>query len=287
MKTAEAIKGREDVVLGLFGLTLTGNRHIDCGICESKKSLRINFHNGELKYICKCGSGDIIKYVVESTGRTFKEVASRIDEALQNSFKGEKKEEPSLANKFKRLPKLHGTNGEKYLLGRGINVLPQSGVRFDKGTIISVASDNNHKPIYIHKTFLDGDKKAQGTCRKLYKLGEGDCAIKLFPATETLAIAEGIETALAVKQLYRVSCWATLNTSLMKRFKAPGGVDHLMIFADADRHGAGHAAAFECANKNLLSKNDVTRVTVRWPEKGDFNDVLLEPRKVFEWRFND
>ena len=58
----------------------------------------------------------------------------------------------------------------------------------------------------------------------------------------------------------------------------------MMVFADSDRNGAGHAAAFECANKNMLANNDVERVTVRWPERGDFNDVLQEAHKVYEWR---
>lgn len=282
MKTVEAIKGREGIVLELFGLRITGNRHIDCGICGSKKSLRIAFHEGQLKYICKCGNGSILKYITESTGRLFQDVAGQIDRAIQNTYL--KTPKPSLSSKFKRMDDLKGTDGERYLKSRGINILPQSGVKFSKGAIVSVASDNRHNPVYVHKTFLDGDKKAQGTARKLYKVGEGSCSIKLFPAAETLGVAEGIETALAVKQLYKVSCWSTLNTSLMKRFKAPDGVDHLMIFADSDKNGAGHAAAFECANKNMLANNDVKRVTIRWPELGDFNDVLQDANKVYEWR---
>jgi putative DNA primase/helicase len=283
MKTLEAIRGRENLVLDLFGLAITGNRHIDCGICESKRSLRITLYRGELRYICKCGNGSILKYVTESTGRAFKDVAGQVDRVVQNTFTLDKPK-TSLADKFKRMDQLKGTDGEKYLLKRGIRVLPTSGVRFNDSTIVSVASDNNHKAVYVHKTFLDGDKKAQGTSRKLYKVGEGDCSIKMFPLTETLGVAEGIETALSVKQLYKCSCWSTLNTSLMKRFKAPKGVTHLMVFADSDKNGAGHAAAFECANKNMLANNDVERVTVRWPERGDFNDVLQEAHKVYEWR---
>jgi len=56
------------------------------------------------------------------------------------------------------------------------------------------------------------------------------------------------------------------------------------IFADNDRNGTGHAAAFECGNKNLLSKNDVKEVVIRWPSKeGDFNDVLTTDIEVVEW----
>lgn len=76
-----------------------------------------------------------------------------------------------------------------------------------------------------------------------------------------------------------------MNTAFMKKFQAPAGVKHLVIFADADTNAAGHAAAFECAFKNLNSAaNDLETITVRWPEPGaDFNDVLLNGLQVYEW----
>lgn len=286
MRTIEAIKGREQQVLDMYGLSITGNKHGDCGICGSKKSLRITVFNDNLSYICKCGNGNILHYISESTGQSFKDVALAIDKAIGNTREREKpKTKSTVADRFKRMSKLKGTNAEKYLISRGLSVLPTMGARFHESSIYCVASDDNHNPIYIHRTFLDGDKKADGVNKKLYKVG-GDvsCAIKLFPAGEVLGIAEGIETALSVKQLYKVNCWSTMNTSLMKRFKAPNGVKHLMIYADSDKNGAGHAAAFECANKNMLANNDVERVTVRWPKVGDFNDVLNDAESVYEWR---
>ncbi|MEG1654679.1 MAG: DNA primase, partial [Hafnia sp.] len=46
---------------------------------------------------------------------------------------------------------------------------------------------------------------------------------------------------------------------------------------------AGHAAAFECGHRNILSNNDVEKVSIRWPESGDFNDMLINGAQVFEW----
>lgn len=54
-------------------------------------------------------------------------------------------------------------------------------------------------------------------------------------------------------------------------------------FADTDSNGAGHAAAFECGHRNILSNNDVEKVSIRWPESGDFNDMLINGAQVFEW----
>lgn len=110
-------------------------------------------------------------------------------------------------------------------------------------------------------------------------------AVRLFPVASTLGIAEGIETALSAHQITHCNTWATMNTAFMKKFQAPAGVKHLVIFADADTNAAGHAAAFECAFKNLNSAaNDLETITVRWPEPGaDFNDVLLNGLQVYEW----
>ncbi len=87
-------------------------------------------------------------------------------------------------------------------------------------------------------------------------------------------------------QLYGCNTWATLNSGFMKKFRAPAGVRHLIIFADMDPHSAtGHAAAFVCANANLLAKNDIEKVSVRWCDNGDFNDLLVNGDQVREMTF--
>lgn len=301
MKTSEAIKGKEDLVLSKYGLYLTNNRHIDCGICGSKKSLRINIYKDNVSYICKCGSGSLIKYLQESTGADFRTIAKEIDDIVGNTHEREGKKPVNgiagdVVKKYKSLSGLRGTMGQEYLQGRGIFKLPSGGVKYNSDedglqSLYAIASDENCKPVYLHRTLLNGSNKADVEVgKKMLTLNEsgGSVSIKLFPVQSTLGIAEGIETALSAVQIYKCAAWATLNTSLMKRFKAPMGVDHLMIFADNDRNGAGHAAAFECAHRNVMSNNDVKRVTVRWPaEVGDFNDVLTGGFEVFEWRLGN
>ena len=300
MKTIDAIKGNEERVLKHYGLRLTGNKHIDCGICADKKSLRINIYNDQISYICKCGNGSIFKYLEESTGQDFKRLARDIDQLLGNTHE---REEPievkedvgaKAVSKLRSLPGLRGTDGQEYLNQRGIFTLPKNGIRYNSKegnyqSLYSIATDDSYRPAYLHRTLLDGSKKANvEASKKLLTLNEcfGSVSIKMFSHQTALGIAEGIETALSATQIYKVATWSVLNTSLMKRFKAPPGVEHLMIFADNDKKGAGHAAAFECAHKNLVANNDVTRVTVRWPsEFGDFNDVLTSGYEVYEWGF--
>lgn len=302
MNTSEAMVGREQQVLDHFGLFLTGNKHIECGICGSKKSLRITIYNNSLAYICKCSNGSIFEYLSQITGREFKDIASEIDEILGRKFQpaatdiGPKKEKTvseKALSKFKRLPRLKGTEGEKYLNGRGIYTMPKLGVRFnpkegDYQSLYSIATNDRHDPIYLHRTLLDKDKKAQVEAnKKLLSLtgnNSESAAIKLFPLASTLGIAEGIETALSCVHIYKCATWSALNSSLLKKFKAPSGVEHLMVFADNDRNGAGLAAAFECAHRNMLANNEVAKVSVRWPSSVvDFNDMLIEGSEVYEW----
>jgi len=112
-------------------------------------------------------------------------------------------------------------------------------------------------------------------------------AIQLFPVASTLGVAEGIETALSCRQVYGVNTWSLINAGFMAKFIAPAGVTHLIIFADMDPHSAtGHSAAFACARANLLAKNDIQKVTVRWCDNGDFNDMLMNGDQVRELTFN-
>jgi putative DNA primase/helicase len=136
-----------------------------------------------------------------------------------------------------------------------------------------------------HITYLDQSKKVY---RKLRNISDTDYkipVIRLMGAEKTLGIAEGIETALSVHDKYDVKCWSTINSGFMKRFRAPKGVTKLYIFADNDRSGTGHAAAFECARANLAAKNDVVDITVLWPDElGDFND-LDDKENICHWDF--
>ena len=52
-----------------------------------------------------------------------------------------------------------------------------------------------------------------------------------------LAVAEGLETALAAQRILKVPCWAALNTSLLSSFVPPPEVKRLLIAADRDVAG--------------------------------------------------
>ncbi len=283
MKTAEFVRGKEWDILADYGFHRTDNRHIDCPICEGKKKFRISEFNGEPSYICVCGSGNMFKLLCEVTAKSFADIASDIDTKYGNDSRDGFNPEPKKKIDYHSLPEIDGTNAQIYLKSRGINILPKHCVRFEpsSNSMHAIAIDPNMRPAYIHRTYLDGAVKRERKMETVSKCQ--NFSVRMFPIDSCIGIAEGIESGLSAAQIYKMPVWAVLNTSGMKNFRAPLGVRTLIIYADNDRHAAGLAAAFHCAHHNVLCKNDVTRVVVKWPNSGDFNDHLLEPAKVFEW----
>ncbi|MBP2856160.1 toprim domain-containing protein [Dickeya oryzae] len=316
MNTQQAAIGRWPDIYQYYGLPpVTGKNHFkgECPICGRRGKLRIDDKNGTGSWICTCGAGDGWAMLTKATGKDFGTLAGEVDRLIGNVFvRDDQSPAPKSAaqahrekvvHKFPGLVPLRGTGAEQYLRNRGITSLPTEAIRYCDSqranggvfqAIYSLATDDTGALCYLHRTLLDGDKKADigAAQKKLTKLQEdsylehaGSIAIRMFPVATTLGIAEGIETALSCHQLTRCNVWPTLNTAFMKKFRVPRGVTHLIIFADADNNAAGHAAAFECARANLHAKNDLQKVSVRWPQCGDFNDLLTNGAEVYEWTF--
>ena len=71
----------------------------------------------------------------------------------------------------------------------------------------------------------------------------GHAAVKLFePKGETLALAEGIETALSAYALHFIPAWATLSAQRLSKIRIPGHIRRLVVFADTGRVGREEAA---------------------------------------------
>ncbi|VFS51444.1 Uncharacterized protein conserved in bacteria [Budvicia aquatica] len=318
MKTTDAVVGRWAEVFKEYDLPpVTGKRHYggECPICGSKGSFRIDNKDDRGTFICKCHVGDGWKLLELTQKKDFKTLAAEVDEIIGNKYEKDatslpKKDDRSslrklVSNKYSSLVGLRGTEAETYLRNRGINCLPTDHVRYcDKQpvrghkkifqAIYSLATDDKGVLCYLHRTLLDGGKKADVEHPKKMKALQDDnyieyacsVAIRMYSPASTLGIAEGIETALSCKQIYNVNTWPVMNARFMEKFRVPIGVKHLIIFADMDPHSAtGHSAAFACAHGNLTVKNDLVKVSVRWPDSGDFNDMLVNGEQVREQVF--
>lgn len=150
----------------------------------------------------------------------------------------------------------------RYLLRRGIAVLPDPGVvrchpalgyfedRVRKGkfpALVARVTSAQGGLVSLHRTYLTPEgRKAPVECQKKTMMPCGPMqvgAIRLFPAGPQIGIAEGIETALAVRQRTGMPVWAALSATLLERWEPPADVRLVLIWADLDRSGAGQAAA--------------------------------------------
>ncbi|HDU4556705.1 TPA: toprim domain-containing protein [Klebsiella pneumoniae subsp. pneumoniae] len=315
MKTAEAAKGQWSMIFEHYGLPpITGKNHFkgECPVCGARGKFRVDDRDGQGTWICVCGSGDGMKLLTQTLQKSFSAICAEVDQLIGNTFRridvpvtsDASNLRKKVIRKFSKLVALKGTSAADYLLSRGITRLPVEAVRFNDRqrhagkvfqSLYSLATDDKAELCYLHQTLLDGDKKAQigVSARKLKSLQEDNyldharsVAIRMFPVSTTLGIAEGIETALSCYQVYGVNTWAVINSGFMKKFRVPAGVKTLIIFADMDKYSAtGHAAAFECAHANLMAKNDLVKVCIRWPDNGDFNDFLMNGDQVREQVF--
>nr|WP_038251885.1 toprim domain-containing protein [Xenorhabdus nematophila] len=314
MKTADAVIGHWPEIFAYYKLPpVTGKNHFKgkCPICGWKGKFRIDDQEGRGTFICTCNAGDGWRLLTLTQGKNYKTLADEIDLLLgiQSDKRSTAKKETDITtfrNKvtacYPNLPSLKGTQGEAYLRSRGIHILPADNVKYcpdqpvRNGTlqaIWSLVTDAKGTLCYLHRTYLDGDRKADITPQKKldstqeesYRLHAQSLAIRLFPVDSTLGIAEGIETALSCKQIYGVNTWSVVHAGFMERFLVPKGVKHLIIFADNDWSATGEAAAYACATKNLKANNDIERVSVRWPDFGDFNDLLQQGCQAREREF--
>jgi len=132
--------------------------------------------------------------------------------------------------------------------------------------------DIDGDPVTVHVTYIEDGAKLEGrTCRKLLSPtgGRVGCAVRLTPLDgAVLAVAEGIETALAASKLLKVPSWSCLSTSLLAAFTPPSGIEELIIAVDND--AAGRLAA----SKLVLRLATMVTVTVCEPFGADFAEDL-------------
>ena len=103
----------------------------------------------------------------------------------------------------------------------------------------------------------------------------GNCSPTWWPEGDELAIAEGIEDALAVRQLTGLPCWSALSSGFMAEMRGiPAWICRVTIFADVDE--VGRLGAHALADR-LRGEGRDARVVKAIGHK-DPNDVLLAGR---------
>ncbi|MEQ1491560.1 MAG: toprim domain-containing protein [Terricaulis sp.] len=141
------------------------------------------------------------------------------------------------------------------------------------------------RAVQMTKLKRDGSGK-RGAAIDRYTFGAPrGAACRLFKfAGDTLAIAEGTETALAFFALRGVPTWAAFGARNLAAFEPPRGVRKLIIAADGDRADPDRPADFKGldAAEALLSRlKDRVRVVIApAPDGLDWLDVLSAERRL-------
>lgn len=98
-------------------------------------------------------------------------------------------------------------------------------------------------------------------------------AVCLHNAGSQLGLAEGIETALSARRIFKLPTWAAMSANGIRDFPVIHGIKFLRIFADHDK--AGRSAARVCKRRY---EAEGAEVEIRYPAEpqSDWNDYLLK-----------
>ena len=115
--------------------------------------------------------------------------------------------------------------------------------------IVSIVRNVKGEVLNIHRTYIteDGYKAEIQSPRKMGKeiisLPVTGGAVQISPPAKIMAVAEGLETTLAVLEGTGLAVNCVVNTSLMKSWMPTVGTRCVIIFADHDKNNAGVVAA--------------------------------------------
>ena len=154
----------------------------------------------------------------------------------------------------------------------------EDGAKTTHPAMLASVMDSTGRCLSVHRTYLtsNGEKAAVKTARKLMPPSDRlhNVAIRLAPVSDGwLAVAEGVETALAYSTIWGVPCWSTVSAGLLESFDPPQGVTLLTIAGDNDRSFTGQASAYKLA-KRLVQERPEIEVRVHLPivDGADFAD---------------
>ena len=287
MKAAEWAAGRwPEIIANLVGEQYVDGRHHPCPSGNGKDCFRFSNVHGRGNYFCRCsdGTGDGFDLIRCQHGVDFIGAVKLVEQVIGD--RPREAPEPRRQSYAERLrTEATKTPRSAYLEARGL-ILPASldwhpavdyredGELVGRYPAMLAPVTREGRFLTYHITYLDRGQKASVPSPRKILPASGSltgAAVELFPAEPTLGIAEGIETAIAAQMLFDVPVWAALNTSLLKSWSPPAGVDRVLVFGDNDENHAGQAAAFTLAHR-LHGRVDVD---IHLPESpGDWNDHI-------------
>ena len=277
--------GRWSEILASAGVDeqILKHRNGPCPLCGGTDRFQFTDKFGEGNYHCRqCGPGGGFKLLQAVKGVDFNAVLRDVERCLgllpeaATVHTGE----PS-GDRMRKLvqriwdearPVTAGDEVDRYLRGRGLAlpVVPAV-LRFhpalgyyekdDAGksrklaeypAMLSCIQGVDGHAVTLHRTYLkDGAKLKAADAKKVLSAGINGAAVRLFEATDELAVCEGIETGLALHLATRKPVWAGINAGNLEKLCLPETVRKVCIYADNDADGdfAGQCFAFALARR--------------------------------------
>lgn len=179
-----------------------------------------------------------------------------------------------------------------YLARRGLSIKAPDSLRFHPSlgyfdgpklvaeypAIVMMVQGIDGAPVTIHRIYLspDGVKAPVESPKKMMPYPSSrnvtGGAIRIVGPGPVMALAEGVETALAVMEGTGLPVWCGINAHLLENMLLPDGTERVIVFADKDRstkqHPKGHGQE---AARNLVQR--------LW-EKGIQASAIVPPGEI-------
>ncbi len=307
----QRMRGRWTEFLRACGVdeAILSGRNRPCPMCGGRDRFQYTDKYEMGNFHCRgCGPGDGFALLQGTLGMTFRDSTAQIDQYLgraseprnPSSAAAHQRTRVDLAMKLweEAKPVTSGDAVDSYLSNRGLRLStasialrchPKLGYYARQPgnersqlvghypAMLGLVRTCDGNPVTLHRTYLsDGRKAPVPDAKKLLSSGIPGASVQLFAATDELAVAEGIETALAVHLATGKPVWSAINAGNLERLVIPSTVRRLCIYADNDALSKfdGQAAAYALARR--LRREDAAReVAVYTPRRAghDWADV--------------
>lgn len=302
LSTLERARGRWREILPQLGIPITClvNKHGPCPLCGGRDRFRYDDRDGSGTYYChQCGAGSGIIMVRKKHGWDHRTACDEVDKIIGTDAqpapiappKSERDGDRRRSDIERLLAEAREPRVvEAYLIKRGLaarsDVLlghPRCSYFDEEAKMITGRYPAVVAPIIgpggelqSAQRIYDADVGSRKKVMPPVETIKGG-AVRLFDPDEVLGVGEGVETMLAVRELFGVPTWAALTAGNLEVFNPPPGLLRLRIFADNDESFTGQQAAFALARRLQVSKTGlIVEVHVPPVAGQDWLDLLNE-----------
>ena len=307
ISTKELARGKWFSILTHFGIDAKylKKTHGPCPCCGGKNRFKWDNLNGDGSHHCnQCGAGRNGFALLEKfTGRQFKDLATEVDKFLGANQIAQVIPINDKSKTIARIKRIGyglkeiqtGDLVHQYLNSRGVTSIPSDFIKkhpsldywhdgrclgqFPAMVCAFKRPDGSNETYHITHLTSEGKKADVPSVKKIpgttSEQGLKGCAIRLSPVTKHIGITEGVETALSVKELYGINCWASATANNLMEFRPPKGVEEVTIYPDIDESFTGQASAYNLA-KRLRLEGIKVNMAEHLPMGKDYNDLLVE-----------